>query len=57
MGMLWCLSSVSAVLHDIELDDGGRLRPAYVVVYVQSYGFVGTVWGIGVVDEGPMLVR
>jgi len=31
--------------------------PEYVVVYVQSYGLVATVLGIGVVENGSVLRR
>jgi hypothetical protein len=29
--------------------------PAYVVVYVQSYGFVATVCGSGICESAPVL--
>lgn len=56
MGIVCARSSGSAGFQDIEGSEGSGLCPAYVVVYVQSYGLVGTVLGIGVEDEGPMLL-
>ena len=55
MGIVCSLFSGFAGFQAIELDEDAASCPAYVVVYVQSYGLVGTVCGIGIEDEGPML--
>lgn len=54
MGMAWVSFSRSAGCQDSSVEDGGECPP-YVVVYVQSYGFVGDVSGIGMLEFGPVL--
>lgn len=46
--------SGSAVLQIDEVE-GDEPVPAYLVVYVQSYGFVSTVFGIKMADPGSVL--
>lgn len=36
---------------------GATSCPVYVLVYVQSYGFVGTVLGMGIKEDGPVLLK
>lgn len=56
MGILCVGSSGLAGVQDISDEDAGGLCPAYVVVYVQSKSLVGTVSGMGVWEEGPVLL-
>lgn len=46
--------SGSAGCQESSVEDEGECPP-YVVVYVQSYGFVADVSGIGILEFGPVL--
>jgi len=54
MGIAWDSSSGSAGCQESSVEDEGECPP-YVVVYVQSYGFVADVSGIGMLEFGPVL--
>lgn len=54
MGIAWVSLSGSASCQDNSVEDEGECPP-YVVVYVQSYGFVADVSGIGMLEFGPVL--
>lgn len=54
MGMVWDSFSGSAGCQESSVEDEGECPP-YVVVYVQSYSFVGDVSGIGMLEFGPVL--
>lgn len=54
MGIAWVSFSGSAGCHESSVEDEEECPP-YVVVYVQSYGFVGDVSGIGMLEFGFVL--
>ena len=54
MGIAWDSFSGSAGFQESSVEDEGQCPP-YGVVYVQSYGFVADVSGIGMLEFGPVL--
>jgi len=54
IGITWDSFSGSAGCQESSVEDEGEC-PLYVVVYVQSYGFVADVSGIGMLEFGPVL--
>ena len=57
MGIVCCALVDSPGTHCTVSEPESSRLPAYVVVYVQSYGFVATVCGNGICESGPVLSR
>ena len=55
MGIAWSALVGSPGIHCASPGPALSMLPAYVVVYVQSYNFVATVWGSGICESAPVL--